>query len=116
MEKIIELISGNPVYQAITVVLILILVYGIMKKIIKLVITIGVLLVLYSIYLNYTNQELPVTKEGLKESVSDNVEKAKKKAKSTVEGAFENAKDEIIEKMEKKTDELKNKIDEKILK
>tara|TARA_A100001011_G_scaffold376700_1_gene439564 strand:+ start:4350 stop:4700 length:351 start_codon:yes stop_codon:yes gene_type:complete len=116
MEKIIELISGNPVYQAISVVLILILVYGIMKKIIKLVITIGVLLVLYSIYLNYTDQELPITKEGLKESVSDNVDKAKKKAKSTVEGAFENAKNEIIEKMEKKTDELKNKVDEKILK
>jgi len=114
MEKIIELIAGNPVYQAITVVLILILVYGIMKKIIKLVITIGVILVLYSIYLNYTGQELPISKEGLKESVSNNVDKAKKKAKSTIKGALENTKNEIIEKMGKKSDDLENKIDKEI--
>ena len=116
MEKIIEHIFGNPVYQAIAIILILILIYGIMKKIIKLVITIGAVLVCYSIYLNYTNQELPISKEELKKSVGDNVDKAKAKAKLTVEGALENAKNEIIEKVGDKTEEIKNKIDQEISK
>ena len=88
MEKIIEHIFGNPVYQAIAIILILILIYGIMKKIIKLVITIGAVLVCYSIYLNYTNQELPISKEELKKSVGDNVDKAKEKAKLTVDQGY----------------------------
>ncbi|MBJ13090.1 MAG: hypothetical protein CMG62_08475 [Candidatus Marinimicrobia bacterium] len=107
MESIIELIGSNPVYQAITVILILILVYGIMKKIIKLVISIGILLVLYSIYLNYTDQNLPINKEELKDSLSENVDKVKDKAKTAVGGVLENAKNEIIDEIEKKTDNLK---------
>ena len=42
MENIIEQIYSNPVYMAIAVILGLLMVYGIVKRIIKLVIFIGI--------------------------------------------------------------------------
>ena len=82
MENTIDTIFSNPVYIAIAGVLAIMLVYAIIKKIIKLVFTIGILLVLYAVYLNYTDQEVPQNLEELKESVSESVEKAKNIAKS----------------------------------
>ena len=92
MENTIDTIFSNPVYIAIAGVLAIMLVYAIIKKIIKLVFTIGVLLVLYVAYLNYTDQEVPQNLEELKESVSGSVEKAKNVASESLEDVKESTK------------------------
>ena len=106
MENTIDTIFSNPVYIAIAGVLAIILVYAIIKKIIKLVFTIGILLVLYAVYLNYTDQEVPQNLEELKESVSESVEKAKNVASESLEDVKESTKN-IVEENIKKLDELK---------
>ena len=78
----------------------------IIKKIIKLVFTIGVFLVLYVVYLNYTDQEVPQNLEELKESVAGSVEKAKNVASESLEDVKESTKNIVEEKVEKKVNEV----------
>ena len=85
MESIIDTTFSNPVYTAIAGVLVIILVYALIKKIIKLVFIIGVFLVLYVVYLNYTGQDVPQTSDELKESVSETLGKGKEKASELLE-------------------------------
>ena len=106
MENTIDTIFSNPVYIAIAGVLAILLVYAIIKKIIKLVFTIGILLVLYAVYLNYTDQEVPQNLEELKESVSGSVEKAKNVASESLEDVKESTKNIVEEKVEKKVNEV----------
>ncbi len=106
MENTIDTIFSNPVYIAIAGVLAILLVYAIIKKIIKLVFTIGVLLVLYVAYLNYTDQEVPQNLEELKESVSGSVEKAKNAASESLEDVKESTENIVREKVEKKVNEV----------
>jgi len=106
VENTIDTIISNPVYIAIAGVLAIILVYAIIKKIIKLVFTIGILLVLYAVYLNYTDQEVPQNLEELKESVSESVEKAKNAASESLEDVKESTKNIVEEKVEKKVNEV----------
>ena len=106
MENTIDTIFSNPVYIAIAGVLAILLVYAIIKKIIKLVFTIGVLLVLYVAYLNYTDQEVPQNLEELKESVSGSVEKAKNVASESLEDVKESTKNIVEEEVEKKVNEV----------
>ena len=47
MENIIEAITDNPVYLAIAVILAIVIVYGFIKKIIKLVLVTASIFVLY---------------------------------------------------------------------
>ena len=107
MENIIEQIYSNPVYMAIAVILGLLMVYGIVKRIIKLVIFIGIVLVLYVVYLNYTGQEIPATTEELKKSVTENMEKVKETAREVMDEKVKAAKDELLEELEEKSKTLK---------
>ena len=77
MGSLIDIVFSNPVYLAITVILTILLAYALIKKVIKLIFTIGVVLVVYVIYLNYTGQEVPKNMDDLKESVSEKVEMVK---------------------------------------
>ena len=45
-------------------------------------ISFGIILIVYVLYLNYTGQEVPKTVEDLKKSVSGNVDKAKEAPQS----------------------------------
>jgi len=103
MESIID---SNPVYMAIAGVLVIMLVYALIKKIIKLVFTVGVILVLYVLNLNFTNQEVPQTADELKESVSETFGKGKEKASELLEEAKESTKKIVEEKVEDKVDEI----------
>ena len=107
MENIIEQIYSNPVYMAIAVILGLLMVYGIVKRIIKLVIFIGIVLVLYVVYLNYTGQEVPATTEELKKSVTENVEIVKETEREVMDEKVKAAKDELLEELEEKSKTLK---------
>ena len=71
MGSLIDIVFSNPVYLAIAVILTILLAYALIKKVIKLIFTIGVVLVIYVIYLNYTGQEVPKNMDDLKESVSE---------------------------------------------
>ncbi|MBC8467575.1 MAG: hypothetical protein H8D58_03200, partial [Candidatus Marinimicrobia bacterium] len=87
MENMIDTIFSNPIYLAIAGILAILLVFAIIKKVIKLVFTIGLLLVIYVIYLNYTGQEVPKTVDEFKESVSEEFEKVKDVASESLEDA-----------------------------
>ena len=74
MEGLIDL--SNPVYLGICVILLILLVFALVKKIIKLVITAGAILFIYVIYLMYTEQDIPEDIDTLRDSVSKTVEKS----------------------------------------
>ena len=77
MENLFGVAISNPIYIAILAIIFILLIYAIIKKIIKLVISLGIILIAYVLYLNYTGQEVPKTVEVLKKSASGNVDKAK---------------------------------------
>ena len=96
MENIIEAITGNPVYLAIAVVLAIVVVYGFIKKLIKLVLVTASIFLLYIAYLHYTgNNTAEITKsvsksaEILKDAVSKTGEKVKDSAIKSIEKKVE---------------------------
>jgi uncharacterized membrane protein (Fun14 family) len=96
MENIIETITANPVYLAIAVILAVIVVYGFIKKIIKLVLVTASIFILYIAYLHYTGkdtaeitQSVSKSAEILKDAVSKTGEKVKDSALKTIEKKVE---------------------------
>lgn len=96
MENIIETITANPVYLAIAVILAVIVVYGFIKKIIKLVLVTASIFILYIAYLHYTGkdtaeitQSVSKSAEILKDAVSKTGEKVKDSAIKTIEKKVE---------------------------
>ena len=96
MENIIETITANPVYLAIAVILAVIVVYGFIKKIIKLVLVTASIFILYIAYLHYTGkdtaeitQSVSISAEILKDAVSKTGEKVKDSALKTIEKKVE---------------------------
>ena len=92
MENIIEAITANPVYLAIAVILAIVIVYGFIKKIIKLVLVTASIFVLYIAYLHYTgkntteiSQSVSKSAEILKDAISKTGEKVKESAIKTIE-------------------------------
>jgi len=96
MENIIELITSNPVYLAIAVVLAIIIVYGFVKKIIKLALVSGAVFILYVAYLHYSGKN---TSE-----ISKTVSKSAEILKEAVSKTGEKVKDSAIKSIEKKVE------------
>lgn len=96
MENIIELITSNPVYLAIAVILAIVIVYGFVKKIIKLALVTGAVFILYVAYLHYSGKNtseisktVSKSAEILKEAVSKTGEKVKDSAIKSIERKVE---------------------------
>ena len=96
MENIIEAITANPVYLAIAAILAIVIVYGFIKKIIKLVLVTASIFVLYIAYLHYTgkntteiSQSVSKSAEILKDAISKTGEKVKESAIKTIEKKVE---------------------------
>ena len=106
MENLFDTALSNPIYLAILAIIFILLLYAIIKKIIKLVISFGIILIVYVLYLNYTGQEVPKTVEDLKKSVSGNVGKAKEAASKSFENAKESTRKVVEEKAKEKIDEI----------
>ena len=106
MENLFGTALSNPIYLAILAIIFVLLLYAIIKKIIKLVISFGIILVVYVLYLNYTGQEVPKTVEDLKKSVSGNVDKAKEAASKSIENAKESTRKIVEENAKEKIDEI----------
>ena len=69
MENLFDIALSNPIYIAILAIIFILLIYAIIKKIIKLVISFGIILIVYVLYLNYTGQEVPKTVEDLNQAL-----------------------------------------------
>ena len=101
MENIIEVITSNPVYLAIAVILAVVVVYGFVKKIIKLVLVAASIFVLYVAYLHFTGKN---TSE-----ISKTVSKSAEVIKEAVSKTSEKVKDSAIKSFEEKVEsELTN--------
>ena len=96
MENIIELITSNPVYLAIAVILAIVIVYGFVKKIIKLALVSGAVFILYVAYLHYSGKN---TSE-----ISKTVSKSAEILKEAVSKTGEKVKDSAIKSIEKKVE------------
>ena len=106
MENLFDTAVSNPIYLAILAIIFILLSYAIIKKIIKLVISFGIILIVYVLYLNYTGQEVPKTVEDLKKSVSGNVDRAKEVASKSIENVKESTRKVVEEKAKEKIDEI----------
>ena len=106
MGSLIDIVFSNPVYLAIVVILTILLAYALIKKVIKLIFTTGVILVIYVIYLNYTGQEVPKNMDDLKESVSEKVEMVKEATAESINEAKESTRKVVEKKVEEKIDDL----------
>ena len=106
MENLFDTALSNPIYLAILAIIFILLAYAIIKKIIKLVISFGIILIAYVLYLNYTGQDVPKTVEDLKKSVSGNVDKAKGVASKTFENAKESTRKAVEETAKEKIEEI----------
>ena len=106
MESFFDTLLSNPIYLAILAIIFILLLYSIIKRIIKLVIGIGVVLIAYVFYLHYTGQEVPKTVEDLRKSVSGNVDKVKKVTSKSIDQAKESTRKIVEEKAKEKIDEI----------
>ena len=106
MESLIDIVFSNPVYLAIAVILTILLAYALIKKVIKLIFTIGAALVVYVMYLNYSGQQVPKNMDDLKESVSEKVEMVKEATAESINEAKESTRKVVEKKVEEKIDDL----------
>ena len=97
MENIIEVVTANPVYLAIAVILAVIVVYGFIKKIIKLVLVTASIFILYIAYLHYTGKDTA--------EITQSVSKSAEILKDAVTKTGEKVKDSAIKTIEKKVEE-----------
>ena len=100
MDQSIETLVSNPVYMAVAVVLALIILFGVIKKLIKLVMVVAAILILWVAYMVWTGDDVSV--ESIKEGVQTGVENVKEKVfetKEKVKGTVEDKTDEELEKI-----------------
>ena len=100
MDQSIEILVSNPVYMAVAVVLALIILFGVIKKLIKLVLVFAAILILWIAYMVWTGNDVSV--ETIREGVQSGVENVKEKVFET--------KLEVKETVEEKTEDQLNKI------
>ena len=92
--------------MAIAVIILILLVYALIKKIIKLILGFGILLIMYAFYLNYTGKEVPKDIDTLKESVVDGVNDIKETASESIIEAKKTTKKIVEKKVEEKLDKI----------
>ena len=85
METIINQLASNPVYFAVAVVFVLVILFGAIKKLIKLVIFSAVVFAIWIAYLVYTDKEIPTTIQEAKESIIETIDRGKQKGEELLE-------------------------------
>lgn len=100
MNQSIEMLVSNPVYMAVAVILALIILFGIIKKLIKLVLVVAAILILWVAYMVWTGNDISV--ESIKDGVQTGVENVKDKVFET--------KLKVNEIVEEKTKDQLNKV------
>ena len=85
METIINQLASNPVYFAVAIVFALVILFGVIKKLIKLVIFSAVVFAIWIAYLVYTDKEIPTTIQEAKESIIETIDMGKQKGEELLE-------------------------------
>ena len=99
LENLLNSISSNPAYLAVTIVLMAMIAFSVVKRLFKLV-TLGVtLLILYYAYIIFTGQPLPDL-----DNIQSQVQELKESAKSTVKDNVDN----VLKPLQDKTALLKD--------
>ena len=98
MEIIIDQLTGNPVYLSVAVVLALIILFGVIKKLIKLVIIGAAIFVLYIAYMVWTGKEIPKSLHDVQQTIQDTVEKGKEKGGQILEKKVGEKIDQVFNK------------------
>ena len=99
MDQSIETLVSNPVYMAVAVVLALIILFGVIKKLIKLVMVVAAILILWVAYMVWKGDDVSV--ESIKEGVQTGVENVKEKVFETKGKVKETVEDKTEEELEK---------------
>ena len=99
MDQSIETLVSNPVYMAVAVVLALIILFGVIKKLIKLVMVVAAILILWVAYMVWMGDDVSV--ESIKEGVQTGVENVKEKVFETKEKVKVTVEDKNKEELEK---------------
>ena len=99
MDEIIRSLIENPVYLAVAVVLALIILFGVIRKLMKLVLVMGAILVIYIACFVWSGEEVDMNriKEGVQsagESITETAEEISKSVKEKVGEAVEEKLDE----------------------
>jgi Ca2+/Na+ antiporter len=103
LENLLNSISSNPAYLAVTIVLMAMIAFSVVKRLFKLV-TLGItLLVLYYAYIIFTGQPLPDL-DNIQSQVQEQVQELQESAKSTVKDNVDN----VLKPLQDKTALLKD--------
>ncbi len=101
LENLINSILDNPAYLAVTIVLMTMIAYSVIKKLFKIV-TLGItLFIIYCAYLIFTNQPLPTNVDDLKTQL-------KIKNEDKISDIIE---DSLIDPLKDKAETIKNNLD-----
>ena len=102
LENLLNSISSNPAYLAVTIVLMAMIAFSVVKRLFKLV-TLGVtLLILYYAYIIFTGQPLPDL-----DNIQSQVQELQESAKNTAEDNVDNVLKPLQEKIDLLKDNLK---------
>lgn len=74
----------DPVVLGILGLLLVLIIWGIVKRLVKLVIVAALLILIYLGYLKFTGQEVPVDMEKLKEKSTEMIDKVKEKTEQGI--------------------------------
>jgi|TARA_B100000809_G_scaffold202146_1_gene202857 hypothetical protein len=96
LENLLNSISSNPAYLAVTIVLMAMIAFSVVKRLFKLV-TLGItLFIIYCAYLLFTNQPLP------------DIENIKMQSQEMEKSVNSIIKDSVLEPLQEKADLLKD--------
>ena len=94
LENLLNSISSNPAYLAVTIVLMAMIAFSVVKRLFKLV-TLGItLLIIYYAYIIFTGQPLPDL-----DNIQSQVQELQESAKNTVEDNVDNVLKPLQEKI-----------------
>ena len=102
LENLLNSISSNPAYLAVTIVLMAMIAFSVVKRLFKLV-TLGItLLIIYYAYIIFTGQPLPDL-----DNIQSQVQELQESAKNTAEDNVDNVLKPLQEKIDLLKDNLK---------
>ena len=99
LENLLNSILDNPAYLAVTIVLITMIIYSVIKKLFKIVTLCITLFIIYCVYLLFTNQPLPDMDE-----LKIQLQKGEDKVSEVI-------KDSVIDPLQEKSETIKNNLD-----
>lgn len=101
----------NPFFLILAVIFAIVIIFGLIKKVFKLVLLILAAFVLYVVYLLWTGQDIPTSVGGIKDSVEETISRSKENVKETGEGikdaAYDKSGEIINEKMRETIEDTK---------